>query len=188
MEPVFFYKELLAHENNDVFTANISEKNEVENVKFRKSQEYGIRSMSIKPDIDNSFLVKVFDESKLKFLSKKIQELVKTKIEPDLNLKISHSETKDVINPFQKKSEKNCPHIKLFFYISTTTKNEEIIFGNYYKHLKKFGFKWENATIDFKFSIKLSTDKKKTDKKMRMSKGARSRIQFDESRIWAAQT
>lgn len=110
MEPVCFYKELLADENN-VFTANISEKNEVENVKFRKSQEYGIRSMSIKPDIDNSFLVKVFDESKLKFLSKKIQELVKTKKEPDLNLKISHSETKDVIIPFQKKSEKDCPHI-----------------------------------------------------------------------------
>ena len=103
MEPVCFYKELLADENN-VFTANISEKNEVENVKFRKSQEYGIRSMSIKPDIDNSFLV-------LKFLSKKIQELVKTKKEPDLNLKISHSETKNVIIPFQKKSEKDCPHI-----------------------------------------------------------------------------
>lgn len=114
MEPVCFYKELLADENN-VFTANISEKNEVENVKFRKSQEYGIRNMSIKPDIDNSFLVKVFDESKLKFLSKKIQELVKTKKEPDLNLKISHSEIKDVIILFQKKSEKDCPHIKLTF-------------------------------------------------------------------------
>ena len=98
-----------------MFSQQIFQKNEVENVKFRKSQEYGIRSMSIKPDNDNSFLVKAFDESKLKFLSKKIQELVKTKKEPDLNLKISHSEIKDVIILFQKKSEKDCPHIKLTF-------------------------------------------------------------------------
>ena len=39
MEPIhFFYKELTVDENK-FFTANITEKNEVENVKFKKSLE-----------------------------------------------------------------------------------------------------------------------------------------------------
>ena len=51
MEPVhIFYKELSADENN-VFTANITEKNEVENVKFKKSQEYAVTGLSINHDI-----------------------------------------------------------------------------------------------------------------------------------------
>ena len=50
MEPVhIFYKELSADENN-VFTANITEKNEVENVKFKKSQEYAVTGLSINHD------------------------------------------------------------------------------------------------------------------------------------------
>ena len=40
MDPIhIFYKELPADENN-IFTADIAEKNEVVNVKFKKSQEY----------------------------------------------------------------------------------------------------------------------------------------------------
>ena len=79
MEPIhIFYKELPADENN-VFTAKISEINEVENVKFRKSQEYGVTSLSIKPDISDSLLVTVKNVREFKFLSKKIQELVTTK-------------------------------------------------------------------------------------------------------------
>ena len=101
MEPThIFYKELLADDDN-IFTANISEKNEKENVKSRKSQEYGISCVRVKPDIGDSSLVKVRDESKLKFLSKKIQEIVKNKREPDLNLTISHGEAKDLIISFK---------------------------------------------------------------------------------------
>ena len=29
------------------------------------------------------------------------------------------------------------------------------------QHLEKFGFTWENSTIEFKYSVELSTDKKK---------------------------
>ena len=40
MEPIhLFYNELEIGENN-VFTANISQKNEVENVLFKKNKEY----------------------------------------------------------------------------------------------------------------------------------------------------
>ena len=43
-----FYKELPADENN-IFTTDIAEKNEVENVKIKKSQEYAVTGLSKKP-------------------------------------------------------------------------------------------------------------------------------------------
>ena len=93
MEPIhIFYKELPVDENN-IFTANITEKNEVEN------------------DID-----------RLNFLSNSIQNLVNEKKEPDLGLKISNPETKDIIIPFQKRSATDCPPIKLTFYNTRTKK------------------------------------------------------------------
>ena len=47
MEPIhIFYIELPVNENN-IFTANITEKNEVENVKFNKSLEYAVTGLSI---------------------------------------------------------------------------------------------------------------------------------------------
>ena len=64
MEPVYIsYKYLEADENN-IFTANISEKNEEENVVFRNSQEYGVTGIIIKRNIDDSSIVKVIDEKK----------------------------------------------------------------------------------------------------------------------------
>ena len=64
MEPVYIsYKQLEADENN-IFTANISEKNEEENVVFRNSQEYGVTGIIIKRNIDDSSIVKVIDEKK----------------------------------------------------------------------------------------------------------------------------
>ena len=36
---------------------------------------------------------------------------------------------------------------------------------NYYEHLEKIGFEWENTAIDLKFSLKLSKDEKKFIKK-----------------------
>ena len=116
-------------------------------------------------------------------MSERIQELVKNKREPDLNLTISHSETKDLTIPLKKIRNRLSPY-KTYFFQHNNQKNEEIVFYNYYKHFKKFGFEWENTTIEFKFSIEVSKDEKKLIKKMTMSKNARSRIHVDESRIW----
>ena len=42
MEPIYiFYRELPLDENN-IFTANLTEKNEIEEVRFKKSKEYAI--------------------------------------------------------------------------------------------------------------------------------------------------
>ena len=116
--------------------------------------------MTIKSDIVDSDIVKVTDQKKLESLSKRIQELVERKKEPDLDLKIVNPETKTVTIPFQKNQKKITPPlppplIKLVFYNTKTEKNEDILFYNYYEHLKKFGFEWENTAIDFKFSLKL---------------------------------
>ena len=43
---------------------NTLEKNEVENVIFKKNQEYPITGMAIKPDIVESDIVKVTDQKK----------------------------------------------------------------------------------------------------------------------------
>ena len=71
-----YYKELVADKEN-IFKENISQNNQVENIKFSKSHEYGVTGMAIKPDIGSYSLIKVSDKQKLKEISEKIQDLVK---------------------------------------------------------------------------------------------------------------
>ena len=99
MEPVhIFYKELSAHDNN-IFTADITEKNEVENVKLKKSLKYAVTGLSINHNTGTDLVTMTnFDRQNL--LSNAIQKLVKEKKDPDLDLKISNPETKDLITPF----------------------------------------------------------------------------------------
>ena len=106
--------------------------------------------MKIKLDIGDSSLVKVIDESKIKFQSIKIQELVGNKREPDLNNTISLSETKDLIIPFKKNRNRLSPY-KTYFLQLNNKKSEGIVFYNYYKHLKKFGFEWKIQQLTLSF-------------------------------------
>ena len=125
MEPKhIFYKELPVDENN-IFSVNIAEKNEVENVKFKKSLEYAV--LSINQDT-GSELMTMTDVDKLNFLSNSIQNLVKEKKEPDLDLKIFNAEIKDIIIPFQKRSAADCPQRKLTFYNTTIKKMKKLSF------------------------------------------------------------
>ena len=63
MEPIhIFYRELPLNKNN-IFTANIAEKNEVEEVKFIKSKEYANTGLSINQDVDSD-LIAVTDTEK----------------------------------------------------------------------------------------------------------------------------
>ena len=64
IEPAYIYYKELAADKKNIFTANIAEKNEVENVKFSKSQEYGVTGMTIIPDIKDSSILKVTNEKK----------------------------------------------------------------------------------------------------------------------------
>ena len=66
MEPThIFYKQLPIDENN-VFTANVSKKNEVQNILFRKSNEYAIIVLVISQNTVN--LIEVSDRNRKRML------------------------------------------------------------------------------------------------------------------------
>ena len=178
-----YYKELVTDKEN-IFTANISQNNQVENIKFSKCDEYGVTGMAIKPDIGSYFLIKVSDKQKLKKISEKIQDSVTKNKELKTDLKLSNSETKDLIIPLTKKNETELPPIKFTYDNTTTQKSEAISFYDYYTHRQKFGFEWENDKIDFKYRIELTISDKFMKKSTTMGRLARGRLNVDESRIW----
>ena len=47
----------------------------------------------------------------------------------------------------------------MHFTIKPQKKQEMVEFYNYYEHLEKFKFEWENEPLEFKYSVELSTDK-----------------------------
>ena len=111
MEPIhIFYKELPLDENN-IFTANLAEKNVVKEVKFKKSKEYVVTGLSINQDVDLD-LVAVTDTEKKEAISKLKQNLVKEKKEPDLDLRIYNEEAFEKVIPFTKKTDSEVPAIK----------------------------------------------------------------------------
>ena len=56
MEPLhIFYKELPVDENN-IFSADMTEKNEAQNVKFKKSLEYAVIGLLLNQDIGSALM------------------------------------------------------------------------------------------------------------------------------------
>ena len=85
MEPThIFYKELLTDENN-IFLANLAEKDKVESVKFKKSREYAVTGLSINQDT-GSKEVAITGTDRLETFSSLIQKLVKEKKPQTLSL------------------------------------------------------------------------------------------------------
>ena len=117
-------------------------------------------------------------------LSNLIQRLVKEKEDPDLHLRIYNEEAFEKTIYFKKKTESEIPPIKLTFYNATTKKQEEVKFYNYMLHLDKYGFGWEDANLELRYSVRFSTDKKKK-KKISMRKTIRKIFFLDESRVWS---
>ena len=133
-------------------------------------------------------MVAVADVEKQEAMSNLIQKLVKEKREPELNLKIYCEEAFEKIIPFEKKESSKVPNQKLTYYNTTTKKQEEVEFYDYFLHLEKFGFEWQDASIEFKYSVELSTDKKKLIKKINMGKKTRKKMFIDESRLYCYTT
>ena len=97
MDPVhIFFKELEIDQDN-TFTANVSQENKVENIVFNTDTEYAVTGMIIKPDIADSELVKIEHTREFDRLSKEIQELIKNYKDPDLTMSISNPETKTLL-------------------------------------------------------------------------------------------
>ena len=127
MEPVhIFYKDLPVDENN-IFIANLTEKNEVEEVKFKKSREYAVTRLSVNQDIGTDFIA-VGETDRQEVLSKLIQNLVKEKREPYLFLRIFNEEAMEKLIPFKRRSSKEVPFIEYTFYNTTTKKMKQLTF------------------------------------------------------------
>ena len=170
MEPIhIFYKELPIDKNN-IFTANLAEKNEVEEVKFKTSKEYALTGLSISQDIDSN-IAAVTDTDSEETISNLTQKLIREKKDPDLDLRSYNEETFEKIN--------------LHFTKRLQKKEEEVEFYNYMLHLENYGFEWEDTSLEFKYSVRFSTSKKGLIKKISMGKTIRKIIFLHESRVWS---
>ena len=72
MEPIHIFYNELEIDSNNIFTANISQENEVENVLFDKNKEYAVTGMTVKPKIVDSELVKITNTKELQRISEEI--------------------------------------------------------------------------------------------------------------------
>ena len=125
----YFTRSFLLIKNN-IFTANLAEKYDVEEVTFKKSREHVVTVLSINQDLDSKISA-VCDTDRLETISNLIQKLVKNKKELDLDLKIRNEETIEKVIRFQRKTPIELLQLKLTFYnisTTTTTKNEEAEF------------------------------------------------------------
>ena len=108
MDPSYIYFKEIKIDQDNTFTANFSEENEIENVKFNKENEYGITGLTINADLPDKKILKIENEKEQDKISREIQELIKQNKEPNLTFIISHPETKSIeIHFVTKKMKQN---------------------------------------------------------------------------------
>ena len=108
MDPSYIYFKEIKIDPNNTFTANFSEENEIENVKFNKENIYGITGLNINADLPDKKILKIENEKEQDKISREIQELIKQNKEPNLTFIISHPETKSIeIHFVTKKMKQN---------------------------------------------------------------------------------
>ena len=66
MEPIHIFHRELPLDETSIFTADLAETNEVEEVKFKKSREYAVTGLSINQDVDSDLVVVTDTEKKKK--------------------------------------------------------------------------------------------------------------------------
>ena len=106
IDPSYIYFKEIKIDQDNTFTANFSEENEIENIKFNKENEYGITGLTINVDLPDKKILKIENEKEQKRISEEIQNFIKEVKEPNLTLYISHSETLTIKIPFIKKKMK----------------------------------------------------------------------------------
>ena len=138
-----FYKEISVHKKN-IFSANLAENNDVDQIKFDKSKTYAISGLPIDQDIQsNASLLNI--EGK-KALSDILRTYGQEKEKFKLVLKVYNEDWFNITVPFQKRTD---VLINGFEYYDTTTQKQETTeFYDYYYHLEIFGFTWEHASIE----------------------------------------
>ena len=112
MEPTHIvYKELPIDENN-IFPANLSKKYEVQNILFRKSNDYAVIGLVVNQNTDN--LIQVTDRNRQIITQELIENLLKEQKEEEhaYRLKIYHYEGYEKTAPLTKMTPTDLPPIK----------------------------------------------------------------------------
>ena len=91
MEPIIYFTRSFLLIKITLSLLIQQKKNEVEEVKFKKSREYAVTGFSINQDVDSDLVV-VTDTDRQEAISNLIQRLVKDKKDPDLDLRIYNEE------------------------------------------------------------------------------------------------
>ena len=92
MEPAHvFYNELPLNEN--IFSANVTENNEIEEIKFKKSNNYAISRLSINQEIGNKEFVPLPNTDAEHQLSERMRACSKEKEKFNLNLRMYDKES-----------------------------------------------------------------------------------------------
>ena len=137
-----FYKEISVDEKNN-FSANLAENNDVDQIKFHKSKTYAISGLSIDLDIQSNVSLPNFERKKA--LSDILRTCAQEKEKFKLDLKICKEDWFYITVPFQKRRDVSINRFE--YYDTTTQKQKNIEFNDYYYHLKNFGFTWEHAPL-----------------------------------------
>ena len=169
MDPSYIYFQEIDIDQDSIFTADFSKKNEIEDVAFDKENEYAVTSLTINSISPTEKILKIKNVKEEKKIREEIQELIKKYKKPDLTLVISHPEMLTVKIPFVKKNETDLPKLKLTYFNTNAEKNEDFLKYDYIGHLENFGFEWamNEKNFDFKYEIKIdSSDNTKLIKKI----------------------
>ena len=121
MDPSYIFFGQLDIDEDNTFTENISEENEIENVVFNKDNKYAITGLNINSIFSDSELLKIENIKEQNRVFQEIKDLINGYNEPDLTFVVSHPETKIVEVPFvKKKNESDLPKTELTYYNPTT--------------------------------------------------------------------
>ena len=134
LEPAHvFYNELPLDENT-IFSISLTENNEIEEIKFKKSN--AISGLPINQEIDNKEFVPLPNTDAEHQLSDIMRPYSKEKEKFNLTLRMYTKESFDITIP-----KRTDILLNGFQYYDTTTKKlETIAFYGYFYHLDKFGF------------------------------------------------
>ena len=114
-------------DEGNIFSANLTENNEVEQIKFKKSKIYAISRLSIDQDLQCNVSLPNTEEKKP--LSNILRTHAQEKEKFNLDLKVYQEFFFDITVPFQKRIDVLINGFK--YYDTTTQKQETIEFYDY---------------------------------------------------------
>ena len=134
LEPAHVFYNELPFDENTIFSISLTENNEIEEIKFKKSN--AISGLPINQEIDNKEFVPLPNTDAEHQLSDIMRPYSKEKEKFSLTLRMYTKESFDITIP-----KRTDILLNGFQYYDTTTKKlETIAFYDYFYHLDKFGF------------------------------------------------